>query len=102
MSDLIFYATPFVVALLVAERLSFRLVARLALVLSVAAASSAQASPTEPLGHVGRWITDGDGRVVVLHGFNTVPINETLEPKQIGLTGDAIKWLSDNGFNVIR
>jgi hypothetical protein len=28
--------------------------------------------PTLPIGHVGRWMTDADGRVVVLHGPNQV------------------------------
>jgi hypothetical protein len=33
-----------------------------------AAAPMAAAAPTAPLGHTGRWITDADGRVVILHG----------------------------------
>ncbi|WP_218008913.1 hypothetical protein, partial [Nocardia jiangxiensis] len=34
---------------------------------------SATATPTNPeLGHVGRWITDAEGRVITLHGVNLV------------------------------
>src|SRR5205823_13991041 len=35
-------------------------------------AMPAAAQPQAPLGHAGRWITDSDGRVVILHGVNVV------------------------------
>jgi endoglycosylceramidase len=35
-------------------------------------AHAAPTGPTLPLGHIGRWMTDADGRVVVLHGLNQV------------------------------
>jgi endoglycosylceramidase len=35
-------------------------------------ALAAPVGPTLPIGHVGRWMTDADGRVVVLHGLNQV------------------------------
>jgi endoglycosylceramidase len=62
----------------------------------------AQAQPTEPLGHSGRWITDASGRVVILHGFNTVPVNENVLPRDMGMGPDNAAWLTDNGFNTIR
>jgi endoglycosylceramidase len=30
------------------------------------------AGPAPPLGHEGRWITDANGRVVVIHAVNMV------------------------------
>jgi endoglycosylceramidase len=40
----------------------------------VASPAAAAIRPTQdaPLGHQGRWVTDRNGRVVVLHGFNMV------------------------------
>ena len=43
-----------------------------ACLLAAASASVAQASAKLPLSHSGRWITDAQGRVVVLHGTNMV------------------------------
>lgn len=39
---------------------------------SVPAASAAASGLALPLSHAGRWITDGRGRVVILHGVNQV------------------------------
>lgn len=41
-------------------------------VVAPSAARAAATGPTLPLGHAGRWMTDSDGRVVVLHGLNQV------------------------------
>ena len=37
-----------------------------------AAAPSACAAPGLPLAHAGRFLTDSQGRVVILHGYNMV------------------------------
>jgi endoglycosylceramidase len=60
------------------------------------------AAPAQPLGHAGRWITDAQGRVVILHGFNTVPVDENHLPRDIGMDAEHAQWLADNGFNTIR
>lgn len=70
--------------------------------LGTAPTPAVAAGPAEPLGHAGRWITDAEGRVVVLHGFNTVPWNETVQPKDMGMGPDNAEWLAENGFNTIR
>ena len=44
------------------------------------AAPAASAAPALPLGHAGRWITDAQGRVVILHGFNMVYKRRALRP----------------------
>lgn len=72
------------------------------LAFALALPASAGAAPTEPLGHAGRWITDAAGKVVVLHGFNTVPYNEPILPVDMGMGPDNAEWLAANGFNTIR
>ncbi len=54
-----------------------------------------------PLGHVGRWITDGQGRVVLAHGVNLVA-KGTQSPAQRGFDDDDIAWLAANDFDVVR
>ncbi len=63
------------------------------------------AAPSEPFGHVGRWITDADGRVVVLHGANVVPsgFETPIEtPGQAGFRRADAEFLAAQGFNVVR
>ncbi|HEV7176236.1 MAG TPA: cellulase family glycosylhydrolase [Solirubrobacteraceae bacterium] len=48
------------------------LLALLAVTVCCVGATQAAAAPKLPLGHAGRWITDADGRVVVMHGANLV------------------------------
>lgn len=48
------------------------LICALAAVLLAAAAPAATAAPALPLGHAGRFLTDAQGRVVILHGYNMV------------------------------
>jgi endoglycosylceramidase len=71
-------------------------------VVALLLAPVARAAPTEPLGHAGRWITDAEGRVVVLHGFNTVPADEQVGLRDMGMGTDNARWLAENGFNTIR
>jgi endoglycosylceramidase len=62
----------------------------------------AAAAPLALLGHAGRWITDGQGRVVILHGFNVVAKSAPYYPASIGYDEDDAAFLQDEGFNVMR
>ncbi len=65
-------------------------------------AHAALAGPTLPLGHAGRWMTDSDGRVVVLHGLNQVYKVPPYEPSADGFGDDDAAFLAANGFNAMR
>jgi endoglycosylceramidase len=84
------------------RRSRYSLLLPLALAAALAFPGFAQAAPSEPLGHAVRWITDADGKVVILHGFNTVPVNEANLPLNMGMGTDNAEWLAANGFNTIR
>src|SRR3954451_12637029 len=73
--------------------------AGLALVLT---AAPAHAAPTLPLGHAGRWITDADGRVVVLHGLNMVYKRPPYAPDAIGFGDDDAAFLAKEGYDTVR
>jgi endoglycosylceramidase len=68
----------------------------------------AQAAPTDAglavggLSQVGRWITDTNGRVVVLHGVNQVFKVPPYEPAADGFGDDDAAFLAANGFNAVR
>ena len=68
----------------------------------------AQAAPGDTglavggLHHVGRWITDSAGRVVVLHGLNQVFKLPPYEPSADGFSYDAAAFLAANGFDAVR
>ena len=66
-------------------------------------APSASASSVR-LGQEGRWITDGAGRVVVLHGVNMVNKIQAsgYAPDAIGFGDDDARFLARNGFNAVR
>lgn len=53
------------------------------------------------LGHHGRWLTDAQGRVVLLHGLNFVA-KDLRTPAQRGFGLDDVQWMQDNGFDAIR
>src|SRR4051794_37822410 len=73
--------------------------AGLALVLT---AAPAHAAPTLPLGHAGRWITDADGRVVILHGLNMVFKRPPYAPDAIGFGEDDAAFLEHEGYDTVR
>ena len=82
-----------------------RVAAGLWMLAALAVAQPALAATREPLGHQGRWITDADGRVVVLHGVNVVPSGFEDPPETPGGAGFAradAAFLADQGFNVVR
>jgi endoglycosylceramidase len=69
---------------------------------SLALCAGAWAGPTTPLGHSGRWITDAQGRVVILHGVNMVYKRPPYHPAATGFGEDDAAFLQRNGFNVVR
>lgn len=78
------------------------------LFLVLAPCASADA-PAEPLSHAGRWITDADGRVVVMHGAAVVVggvMGDQPGPEQtaeqVGFTQADAELLASHGFNVVR
>jgi endoglycosylceramidase len=64
--------------------------------------AAAQAAPTAPLGHSGRWITDARGRVVILHGVNMVNKRPPYYPSATGFGDDDAAFLQRNGFDAVR
>jgi endoglycosylceramidase len=68
-------------------------------------APASLAAPSEPLGHAGRWITDADGRVVIVHGANVVPSGFEAPPErpaEAGFTRADAEFLAAHGFNAVR
>jgi endoglycosylceramidase len=80
----------------------------LALALCVACAvmmafsSVGQASPTLPLSHAGRWVTDASGRTVIVHGTNMVYKLAPYDPSAVGFGADDAAFLHRIGFNAVR
>ena len=61
--------------------------------------------PSGTISHDGRWLTDGDGRVVQLHGVNIVakfPAVDPPTPAEEGFGADDAAFLRAQGFNVVR
>ena len=65
-------------------------------------ATPAAAAPTLPLDHAGRWITDADGRVVILHGVNMVAKRPPYAPDATGFSEDDAVFLAAEGYNSVR
>ena len=76
--------------------------ALLALTAPAATAKPAAAGPKPPLSTTGRWITDRQGRVVILHGLNMVNKRPPYLPSALGFGADDAVFLRRNGFNTIR
>jgi endoglycosylceramidase len=53
-------------------------------------------------GHLGRWLTDGYGRVVILHGVNMVAKLPPYDPAALGFDDDDAALLASEGFNSVR
>jgi endoglycosylceramidase len=75
----------------------------------VACVAPAAAAPVEPLSHAGRWITDAEGKVVVIHGVAVVvgggfgtsaPPEQTAA--QVGFSQADADLLASEGFNGVR
>lgn len=68
----------------------------------VVLAGDARAAPNAPFGHEGRWITDAQGRVVIVHGVNMVYKRKPYAPDAIGFDEDDAAFLANEGFNGVR
>ncbi|MEA2429787.1 MAG: endoglycosylceramidase [Thermoleophilaceae bacterium] len=79
-----------------------RLALLLAVIASLVLPAAASAGPQLPLGHSGRWITDADGRVTVLHGLNMVYKRPPYAPDAIGFGDDDAAFLASEGYNTVR
>jgi endoglycosylceramidase len=75
--------------------------AGLGLTLAIGAAP-AVAAPVLPLGHSGRWITDAQGRVVVVHGVNEVMKFPPYYPSATGFGDDDAAFLQSSGLDAVR
>ena len=63
---------------------------------------SGPALPVAPVGHQGRWLTDAEGRVLLVHGVNMVNKTAPYDPTSAGFSDADATWLADNGFLVVR
>ena len=70
--------------------------------LSIFCAAAKAAGPTPPLSHVGRWITDSQNRVVIVHGLNMVYKRPPYYPAKVGFGADDATFLANHGFNAVR
>jgi endoglycosylceramidase len=57
---------------------------------------------TGGLSTTGTWLTDSDGKVVVMHGLNEVYKIAPFEPSAGGFSDDDAAFLAANGFNAVR
>jgi endoglycosylceramidase len=67
-----------------------------------ATATATPVGPSLPLSQTTTWITDAQGRVVVLHGFNQVFKVAPYEPSADGFGADDAAFLEANGFDAVR
>ena len=67
-----------------------------------ATATTAAPGPTLPLTQAKTWITDAQGRVVILHGLNQVFKMAPYEPSADGFGADDATFLQANGFDAVR
>jgi endoglycosylceramidase len=65
-------------------------------------ATPAAAAPKLPVGHAGRWITDADGRVVVMHGTNLVYKVAPFYPAASPFGASDAAFLRSLGFTAVR
>ncbi len=69
---------------------------------SSAPGGAAVATPSGFVGHVGRWLVDPHGRVLLLHGVNEVAKRPPYAPCAFGFDTADAAWLAANGFRVVR
>ncbi len=58
--------------------------------------------PLTPVSHVGRWLVDASGRVLLLHGVNVVEKRPPYYPAAFGFNAADAQWLATNGFDLVR
>jgi endoglycosylceramidase len=73
--------------------------ALLTLALLLVAAAPATA---EPIAHAGRWMVDGDGKVLIVHGVNMPSKWGPATPDGLGFGEDDAQLISSLGFNAVR
>jgi endoglycosylceramidase len=78
------------------------LICAVAAALLAVAAPAATAAPALPLGHAGRFLTDAQGRVVILHGYNMVNKRPPYAPDATGFGDDDAAFLAAEGYNTVR
>jgi endoglycosylceramidase len=74
---------------------------RVAVVLVLLFATHADAYKA-PLSHQGRWFTDAQGEVVILHGLNMVAKRPPYAPDVLGFGADDAAFLAREGYNTVR
>ena len=74
----------------------------LALLLCAAVPAAAHGAPSLPLDHAGRWITDAQGRAVILHGINMVYKRAPYAPDAVGFGDDDAAFLAAEGLDTVR
>ncbi|WP_109519562.1 cellulase family glycosylhydrolase [Mycolicibacter heraklionensis] len=65
-------------------------------------ASGPPGAAPSPIETTGTWLTDTDGRVVLLHGVNSAYKVAPYEPAASGFSDDDAAFLAANGFNAVR
>ena len=75
----------------------------LATLLALAAPAAADVMrPAEPIGHAGRWMTDGSGRVLVVHGVNVPSKLMPAYPAALDFGDDDAALLASLGLDAVR
>jgi endoglycosylceramidase len=59
-------------------------------------------SVTGFIGHKGRWLTDSNGRVLLIHGINYVNKIAPFTPCGASFGQGDVKWIAQQGFKVVR
>ncbi len=82
------------------RRLAVLLSATVALL--AAMATTSVAAPVSPFDHKGRWLTDAQGRVLILHGVNMVPKRPPYTPAAAGFDEEDAVFLAHEGYDTVR
>ena len=62
----------------------------------------APATAGAKISHDGRWLTDSQGRTLILHGVNMVYKRAPYAPDAAGFGADDARFLARSGFNTVR
>jgi len=69
---------------------------------ALCAASPAAAKALPLLGHHGRWLTDPQGRVVILHGAQIDRSPYAAKINRVDISDENVRFMGAQGFNVAR
>jgi endoglycosylceramidase len=67
-----------------------------------AIATPTASAPLLSITTTGKWLTNSDGQVTILHGANEVYKLPPYEPSASGFNADDAAFLADNGFTTVR